>query len=723
MSDRTLVVFILLAALPLHTHAGTKIDPRSLEEIVVLGQPEFLQKQFDAERLNAMVDASKLIASVPGGAANDNGPLSGQIQYRGLYGPRVNVLLDGMQIHGGGPNWMAPPLHHIPASLMESLSVTRGIASVSAGGGIGGTVEATWKRPGFSESNDWRLKADLETSIGSTDDGRHVAALAGAANSTNRIFVLGSFDTGNDFEFNDHTASATEYRRDAYGVSYGFSDNAWHLDVDIRRIDTDDTGTPALPMDIDYFHSDLWNINYGFSMAVAELDLQVYGSRIDHRMDNFGLRPAPDFSTLPLPPFTGADRRLVDADSRETGIRLTASFNVEEDYFSLGLDGHRSEQQSTVYDPDFTPFFINNFDDTETKNWAFFGEWSRLLSDKWYLETGFRLEQAVMKTGEVDGFPARMVDMNPNLWPMGTPPRAVWLLREQFNNQDLTQSDLNLDWVLKSRYKINNDLALEVALAQKSRSPIYQERYLWIPLEVNAGIGDGNNYIGNTELDSEVSRQLEVGLDWRTGRLSVSPRAFFRRIDDYIQGVPTRNMIAIAVSSMANGDPTPLEFSNVEAELYGFDISFESALSKHLRFDGIVSWVRGQRRDINDDLYRIAPASMRLSVTWENDYLLARFEQVLVAAQENISRTNTHDPANQNNQYEPTHGYGLSNLLIRYRINHDLTVTAGIENLWDKTYTDHLTGFNRVMESDIAVGHRMPGQGRHFFARLRYLLN
>jgi iron complex outermembrane receptor protein len=722
MSTRYFVPILVLLILPLHTIASTIDTSTSIAEIIVRGQPGFLETQFDAGRLSSFVDASKMIASVPGGGANNNGPLSGQIQYRGMFGPRVNVRIDGMLIHGGGPNWMAPPLHHIPASLMETLSVAQGVASVSTGGGIGGSVTAKWKKPAYSASNDWDLKADLETSMGSADDGHQASALVGASNNTNRFFVLGSIDSGDDFKFNHGTASATEYRRDAYGIGYGFNGRSQDLDIDYRRINTSDTGTPSLPMDIDYFDSNLWNIDYELSLTAMELSFQFYGSQIDHRMDNYSLRTAPDFSSLPLPPFTGTDRRFVNAESKEMGFRWTSSFNILDSYFVIGLDGHNSDQESTVFDPDFAMFFINNFDDTETDKWAAFGEWSRIVSEKWYLEAGARFEQVDMSTGEVNGSPAQMVDMNPDMWPIGTPPRAVWMLREQFNKKDLSQSDHNIDWVLKSRYLLTDDLTIELALAQKTRSPIYQERYLWVPLEVNAGLGDGNNYIGNTELDPEVSHQIEIGLDWRTAGLYISPRAYFRQVDDYIQGVQTRNPVAIAVSTKANGDPTPLEFSNVEAELYGLDMSFGSTLSEHLRLDGILSWVRGKRQDINDDLYRISPANIRLIATWENEKLLARFEQVLVSAQDKVSRTNTLDPENPNNIFEPTPGYGISNMLLKYLVSSELTLTAGIDNLWDKGYTDHLTGFNRVINSDIPVGHRMPGQGRHYFARLRYLL-
>ena len=44
---------------------------------------------------------------VPEGAATNNGPLTGQIQYRGMFELRLNVRVDGMLIRGGGRNWMA----------------------------------------------------------------------------------------------------------------------------------------------------------------------------------------------------------------------------------------------------------------------------------------------------------------------------------------------------------------------------------------------------------------------------------------------------------------------------------------------------------------------------------------------------------------------------------------------------------------------------------------
>ena len=303
---------------------------------------------------------------------------------------------------------------------------------------------------------------------------------------------------------------------------------------------------------------------------------------------------------------------------------------------------------------------------------------------------------------------------------MGTPPRAVWMLREAFNSGDRSATDNNLDWVLKSRYQASDNLVIELGLAQKTRSPLYQERYLWIPLEANAGIGDGNNYVGNPGLDPEESQQIELGFDWDFRDYYFSPRIYHRKVDDYIQGVPATNMMVVAVSANANGDPTPLIFANTDAEFDGIDLTFGALLNDTWRLEGVASRVDGDRDDISDHLYRVSPDSIRLALYYETPNFTAKFEQVYVAKQDDISFTNTFDQLNGNNSSDPTKSHMLSNVFLTWTMNDNWILTVGAENLLDEDYVDHLTGFNRVMGSNVPRGNRLFGPGRNFFARFQY---
>lgn len=721
MQHKQLLTALALTAPFLAASASLYGQPGAerVEEITVIGRPEFIEKEFTAQRTGSNVDPAKLMAQVPGGAAANNGPLTGQIQYRGMSGPRINVRVDGMLIHGGGPNWMAPPLHHIPAGLMEELVVEQGIASISTGGGIGGAATALWKRPDYS-NNGWEFSGDTELAFGSVDEGSSASGIFGASSENQRIYVVGSFDNGDNYDSALGEVATTRYERAVYGFGYGFRSGVHQFEMGVHKIATEDTGTPSLPMDIDWFETEVWNFSYRTELSGVGIEARIYGSEIDHGMSNSLLRPAPDFSSLPLPPFVGDDKRNVLTDSEERGFKLAFDWALAGGTMLVGLEGKDAVHNATVYDQDFAPFFVNNFNDTDVESLAYFAEWSANVSERLYLEAGARLADVEMSTGQVDAFPARLVDMNPAMWPMGTPPRAVWMLRQNFNNSDRTANDDNLDVVLKSRYQATDNLVVEVGLAQKTRSPIYQERFLWIPLEANAGIGDGNNYVGNINLEPEIARQVELGLDWDYGDFYFSPRFYVRNVDDYIQGVPATNMAVIGVSRNANGDPTPLIFANTEARFRGIDLTAGFRLNSNWRVEAIASAVRGEREDIVDNLYRVNPDNARISLFYETPTFSAKLEQVLTDNQDRLSATNTNDPGNPNNSFLPTGGYSLTNLYLTWLVSDNMTIAAGAENIFDRDYVDHLSGFNRVSNSVVPQGSRMFGQGQNVFGRLQY---
>lgn len=49
-----------------------------------------------------------------------------------------------------------------------------------------------------------------------------------------------------------------------------------------------------------------------------------------------------------------------------------------------------------------------------------------------------------------------------------------------------------------------------------------------------------------------------------------------------------------------------------------------------------------------------------------------------------------------------------------------LQLAAGVDNLLDREYRDHLGGYNRAANPDIALRERLPGYGINAFARLVY---
>ncbi len=666
-------------------------------------------------QIQSSADSSAMFKAVPGGTFNYNGGFSAQPQYRGMFGPRVNVLIDGTYLESGGPNWMDPPLHYLPASLVDSIEVTRGIASVSTGSGIGGYANAKSKTSSFSDSDTMIHHGDFSVGGKEVNGGYNFGGILSSSNRYHRVHIMGAHDEANDTEFDGGTIEGTDYEKTFFGLGYGYQTGNNEFMIDIKRTDTDNSGTPVLPLDIAFFKTNQLNTGFNTKALGFDIESKLFLTKVRHQMNNFTLRPAPDFNNAlvaGLPPFAGDDRRIVDVESDGYGWSLVASKPFSTGTITFGTDAKLNSHDARVTDPDFAAFFIQNFNDAEQNYYGFFTEWNGSIASKTNMEVGVRVEHVRADSGFVDAFPANLAPA-----PLSNAART---LRDNYNASDLSQNDTNVDAVIKFNHQINNVVDVELGLARKTRSASYIERYLWIPLEVNAGLGDGNNYIGNPELDPEVSHQVELGLNFNNQKFYVTPRIYYKHIDDYIQGIESSNAAAITFNNLASNNNRPLEFSNVDAKIYGFDSGFGYLFNQNWRVDGSIAYTRGKRRDVDDDLYRIAPLNANLSLTYSTAHWQTTVQGEVFAEQDKISDVITLDPNNNNNNNSATGGYALLHLYSQYNFSNGFFFQAGIENVLDKQYTNHLSGFNRNSASDVPVGQRLAGAGRNAFANVSY---
>jgi len=708
MYTRKLLIVLLLSASCL-AQAEHELDGITIEDTYL--DTDVLQP---SKQNSGVTDAVQLLKQLPGTNVHQVGPLSGQVHHRGLFGFRNNVQINDIYINSGGPNWMDPPLHYAPKPLLDSIEVQRGIPSISTGSALGGYVNAKLKTANFTESSDFAIQSSTELTAHSVDEGYNIGTLFGLANNKHRVYILGSRDEGNDSAAGDGDIEPTEYERDSLGGGYGYQSGKHEFLIEHRYVGSKDTGTPVLPLDIDFFHTDISKIEYKTTIGAVKVEATAFHTDIEHRMNNFELRETPDISSLPLPPFLGPDARSVDASSDGTGTKLALAMNAFKGEIKFGVDTHYADHDATVTDPDFAPFFVTNFENSEVDQVGAFIEWRGDVTKRLSMELGTRYTRVKTDTDEVDAFPAQLADMGA----MG-PPAAVQALRDNFNASDRSQEDDNLDAVLKFNYQLNDSTSLIFGAARNTRSPSYVERYVWIPLNINAGLGDGNNYVGDPDLDHEWATQFELGVNYQSRKFFFSPRIYHRHITNFIQGVAVTNMPTIAVSGAANGDPTPLQFANTEADIWGFDAEYSYRFNSSWQLDGTLSLTRGRNDDLDDDLYHIAADQITAAVKHIRNNWSVTLEGVLVDEQDRISDTLTDDPLNINNNNDDVPGYGLVNLYADYQLpGKDIIISGGIENLFDKDYVDALSGFNRVINSDVDIGDRLPGTGFNLFTNL-----
>ncbi|QZD95661.1 TonB-dependent receptor plug domain-containing protein [Qipengyuania gelatinilytica] len=635
-------------------------------------------------------DAASIAARAPGGALVGNGVLSGQLSYRGLAGKRVLGRINGQRFASGGPNAMDPPLHYAPSLLVDRVEIARGVAPVSSGPALAGSVDAKLVEAHFTDGPALDVQARMTSQYRSNDDSFAVAGLAGVANDRWRLGVIASREEGESYEFPGGTAVGTSFERNLYGVHGGFKAGPGKLFLEYRRSETDPTGNPPFALDIVYFDTDF--VRGGFRGEIAEdigIDIQLGHVSVRHLMDN---------QTTRLPAAEPMRARATFADADTNTVEVSLQFGSSAAHLEIGGDVELTDKFVRITNPFNDAFFIDAQPNVSNERIGAYAQWRGGI-EALAFEVGARIDRTRQSAG------------NPTLGtavPMG--PRII---AADFIASDRERDETTVDAVARLWIDLG-DLTPRLSLARKERVPSLLERFGWLPTEASYGLADGSIYVGNLDLAPETAWIAEIGFDWSSEFIALRPTIFYRRVDDYIQGVPFDSTVGVIDSPVEmiaamNGDATPLRFGNVDAELYGADLDFLFRPVRQFEVSGTASYVRGERRDIEDNLYRVAPANFRLSGTWSNNRLALGAELVAAAGQTKISISNDE---------ERSEGYAIVGLFGRYSLTNTISVEAGVENLFDESYQPHLAGRNRVAASDIAVGDRLYGPGRGAWIRV-----
>jgi len=649
---------------PLTVH-GLRDDPFWAGESRVVGE-EFLLAQ----------DGAALLRGMPAAAVIRNGQQTGIAQIRGLSGDRVGITIDGRTITPACPNHMDPPLHYAQPAAGDLVELFAGVAPVSMGGdSIAGVIRVARAEPEFADSGKSLFGGRLGGSFRGSQDAWSASGELHHANDRFRAEYRGGWMTADDLRFPGGRvrASGFETQRHEWIGSMRTSGGTISFDAGLSR--TRDAGTPALSMDM--VRDDSWHfgMQQREDLGWAILESRAYVHDVDHLMDNFSMRPPPMM------------RMQAPATSRDYGLRSALEIPRGDGRVWVGIDLHRAEFNARQINP--MGLVRDTFsDNTRTRSGAFV-DWETPVAERWTARTGIRTDVVQTRAGVVrSGFGGPMVDAD----------------RDAFNAGKRRHSDALVDATAALRFEPDDATSLELAVGMKNRAPSLVERYLWTPANASAGLADGRTYMGNPALDPEQSTQIGLGATRRSDTWSATLTPFYQSVRDFIQGEP------IARDDTA-GLPV-LQYQNIRrAELYGAELAVSWNMHERLTFGASASHTRGRNRETGDALYRIAPLRGLASLVYQHEGWEAGVECEWAAAQNRVAR----------GQQEPTTpGYGLIHLRFARELPAGVRVEVGVENVFDKRYTDHLGGVNRVAGSDVPVDGRIPGAGRFFYTGVNW---
>ena len=267
---------------------------------------------------------------------------------------------------------------------------------------------------------------------------------------------------------------------------------------------------------------------------------------------------------------------------------------------------------------------------------------------------------------------------------------------------DLEQSETNLSGSFTLSFLPTSNWTFGFGLGSVVRTADANERYSdRIPASKAQTSAE---FVGNPDLDPERSTQADLWIDASYSSWNLSLNLFARQMSDYITLRPTNLPKRLPLSP-----DIVYTYVNGEAQFWGFDLSTTYRIIDQLAIDGAVNYLWGKDSRLDEPALGVAPFSVETGLRYESNsrpwFLEAAVEWV---SEQNRVATTRGETATQ--------GYVTADLQTGFTVWKRVSLQAGVKNLTDVDYINHLNAKNPFTGSQI----HEPGRVFHMDISVRF---
>lgn len=630
-------------------------------EILVEGElPEPIGEVIEPQQeIYAPMDTGEWLRSLPGVSGTRLGGHGIDPVIRGQGEMRVNVLLDGAYVHGGCPNRMDPATSYAPLSTYDRITLIRGNQTVRyGGGGNGGTLLLERDTQPFMVDEAPRLRA--EAGNGGNGDQRDATVDAAFGSELGYARVIAGLNRADNYEDGngDEVRSAFDERGANLLLGYTPSSRT-RVELGLEAVRGEDILYAGM-MDAPKSDHDLARLKFSRQVAAAApgtLSGELYRSDVEHLMDNYSLRPLVGMM-MPM---------SVPSDSTTDGGRIQYQTDGADDWL-VGIDVQRNDREAIRYSG-LNQAMINSYmwPDVALDQWGVFMERGFTLAERQRLRAGARYDQVDASAGLA------------NADPMGMPlsPNQLYTLYYGATAQDV--SEHNVGGFL--RYELDmqaQPVTWSATLSRSVRTADATERFM-----AANGMTPSDRWVGNPTLDPEQHHQLELGAQAKTGGWDLNGAVYVDQVDDYI----LRDRAHSANPMLGNATV----YRNVDARLYGSELGAARTWANVWQSRITLEYVHGQNRTDDRALAQIAPLELGLELRYVQSVWDLGGKLRVVDKQNRVDD----DPLTGSGlDASETSGFAVLDLNGRYALAKRVDVKVGVDNVFDRTYAEHLNRSN-----------------------------
>jgi iron complex outermembrane receptor protein len=426
---------------------------------------------------------------------------------------------------------------------------------------------------------------------------------------------------------------------------------------------SDDVLYPSSKMDAIYDDSDLLNAEYigkNLGKYSKEIKIQLYSSQVDHPMSTqYRKTGQTKYMTHAL---TTEMRGLKLKNSVEAFGERVISYGVDtsqrnwDGRYIMTMVGSGIEKESGV-----------SIADVDTDNVGLFVKCKRNLG-KVDVEWGVRYDDTSIDTNS---------------------------LREQDNDYQALSANLF------ASYKPNDGVKYFAGAGKSSRVPDARELYNTKYMKQDDG-SVMRMVNGNPNLDQTTNYEVDLGVEKYGDNGSIKVKTFYSKLKDYIY---------------YNGSKKRNSFENIDATIYGLELSGSYYLSDTLSLDAGLSYKKGKKDtqptgQTDTDLADISPLKLNATLNYDYD------DQGGVALSM-VARDKWSDMDSDNGE-QALDSYAVFNLKSTREFDNGFVLTAGVDNLLDETYAITNTYKDLILMTDGSDTMLINEPGRYLYLNAKY---
>ena len=610
-------------------------------------------KDVSNEQIKSADLAEALSKNVPSISIVRRSGIANDIILRGQKKDNINIILDDAKIYGACPNRMDPATSHVLSNNIQSVKVIEGPYDVENFGTLSGLVKVETKEP----TKD--LHGEVNLGAGSYGYRKASATVSGG---TDRFKLLVSTSTEQSDQYKDGNGNNFSEQQVVSGMS---------------------TANRYIKSNVDAYEKKTLLTKGQFNINDdSEIKLSYTENRSDGVLYPTGTMDADyDDSNIYTVGYTA--RNLADF-SKELNL----------DYYYSNVDHPMSTKLrnngATSY---MTAFYKTSIWGTKLKN-------SMEVADSLLtvgLDTSVRNWRGEKYSTNVATGVSGVSTIS--LASTDTTNKAIFAkVEKSFGKLDLEfgsrydYSDVDSSSISNEDknyvafnanvfgiYNVDENMKYFAGIGKSARVPDARELY--------------DTTYGNSDLDQTQNYEIDLGFDKTIGSFNIRPKLFYSVLKDYIYNSGT--------------------FENIDAKIYGLDVSGFYFLTENLSLDYGIAYQRGKKDgDYTDkDLAEIPPLKANLALNYEQ--AKAKYTAEVVA----VDSWDSYDSTAKEQELS---GYAVFNLKYTNQLHKNIGLTLGLDNLFDKVYNSTNTYQDITYATVSSERVLFNDPGRYGYINLKY---